>query len=498
MSAAITPASVAEKPQSYFRTHIRPMWQQWPVRLLVLAFAAEMFLPILVYLTPVPAAAENLVDVFAAAIVFLAVLYMLAHDRIPGVVIFVTGFTLIWSLVAFFEGQSIAATAWGWWKFFMYPLVGLFAYLTVRWPRGFADWVLKVFIGIMLLQLAVQVVQEVLGLGGVDDRAGTFGPKGVGPQNMFIWLVICFALGTWIATRRWKPLLLALVIGFASSLINGTKFFLPALAILGVVTLALQLISGGKLRQLFIFGFVAVALVAILFPTYNYFVADVGGGNRLETYFEPDRLEAYLFIDGDGARDGKYNLGRMLSVTYGLQIISRDPTTQLFGMGLGARSASDALGIMGIGLENDLYTRSQGTGLLTFIQEYGFVGMAIIWFFFLWLIWRLYRDTKAHNDQGIRSIEFGLIIFTILWPLWIWYHTPWAFGVMMILYWTMVGYVFSDMHRRDRRRQAATRAVTTVAQPTTLDASATPTYPQTTGDSSSAPSANGSARSYLL
>lgn len=473
------------------------MWQQWPVRLIVVLFLTELFLPIIVHLTPVPRATENLLDVFAAVIMFLAVLYMLARNKIPVVMIFVMGFTLIWSLVAAFEGQSVAATAWGWWKFFMYPFVGLFAYLTVRWPRGFADWLFKFLIAVMAFEVVVQLFQEALGIGFIDDRAGTFAQNGVGPQNLFNWFVISFALGTWIATRRWKPLLIVLVLGFVASAINGTKFYLPSIAILGIVTIALQLISGGKLKQLFAFATVSVILAAIFFPAYNYFVAGRGIGNRLEVYLEPGRLEGYLFNDGNGDLDGKYNLGRMLSVTYGLEIISRDPTAQLFGMGLGARSSSAALDIYGVGLENDIYTKAQGTGLLTRIQEQGILGVAVIWLFFLWLAWRLYRDTKAHSDIGIQSLEYGLIIFTMLWPLWFWYKNPWIYGVMMILYWVSVGYVFSDIHRRDRRRQrlAGMRAPSPA---TRTVAAETPVYSHAveTGFVASGVAANGSGRPY--
>jgi hypothetical protein len=494
MSTAITTVPVAEKPESYFTSHIRPMLRQWPVRLILIQLAAELFLPIIVFMTPVPAAAENLLEVIAASIMLLTVLFMLSRDRIPSAVLVIFAITLVWSIVALFEGQSVAATAWGWWKFFMYPIIGLFAYLTVRWPRGFADWWLKFLIGLMAFQLVVQVFQELLGIGGIDDRAGTFAQNGVGPQNMFNWFVICFALGTWIATRRWKPLVIVLIIGLLATIINGTKFFLPSLAILGLATVGLQLISGGRLRQLFIFTFVVGVAAAVFLPIFNRYIVDVRGGNPLQSYFEPTQLERYLFNDGQGDRDGKYNLGRMLSVTYGYQLISRDPTTQLFGMGLGARSFSSGLGISGAGLENDLYGRAQGTGLLTRIQEQGIMGLAVMWLFFLWLMWRLYRDTKTHSDQSVRSLEFGLIIFTFLWPLWLWYTNPWAHGVMMVLYWTAVGYVFSDIHRRERRKQwrdNRDRLAAAAPRPPRP-----PRAVQSTVDVD--PRANGSGRSYPL
>lgn len=466
MSAALSPAKVAEKTQSYFATEIRPMLKQWPVRLLLIQFAAELFLPFLIMMTPVPGVAGNLLDVFAAGIALITIMYMLASDRIPAVVLVILGITLIWTMVALFEGQSVAATAWGWWKFFMYPFIGLFAYLTIRWPRGFADWYLKFLIGLMAFEVGVQLIQEALGLGfSVDDRAGTFAKNGVGPQNMFNWFVISFALGAWIASRRWKPVVIALVLGLVASLINGTKFFVPSIAILGLATLGLQLIAGGRLKYVFAFGLVFLMLAAAFVPIYNRFIVEVRGGDRLEAYFEPERLEAYLFNDGGGDRDGTYNLGRMLSLTYGLQLIERDPTTQLFGMGFGTRSSSAGLGIFGIGLENDLYTKASGTGLLTRIQEQGFVGLAVMLLFFFWLMWRFYRDTKVHQDQGLRALEFGLIIFSFLWPLWFWYKNPWASGVMMTLYWVSVGYVFSEIHRRARIRDRARSAPLPAALP---------------------------------
>lgn len=451
MSTVISRVQATEKPKSYFTTHIRPMLRQWPVRLLLVLLLAELFLPIIIYMTPVPASAAYFIEIMAALIMLLTLFFMLARDRIPAVMLVVLGTTLVWGLVALFEGQGLAATAWGWWKFFMYPFVGLFAYLTVRWPPGFAAWMLKVLIILMAFEVGVQIIQSIFEIGFIDDRAGTFAQNGVGPQNMFNWLVISLALGAWISQRRWKPLLIAVVLGLAASILNGTKFYVPSIVLLGIATLGLQLISGGHLKQLFVFGALFAILAAASLPIYNYFVAEARGARRLQEYFEPARLEEYLFNDGNGALDGKYNLGRMLSVTYGFDLISRDPTTFLFGMGLGARSNSAGLGIVGIGLQNDLYTKAQGTGLLTRIQEQGVVGLAAMWLFFIWIMWQLYRDTKVHNDGNFKSLEYGLIIFTFFLPLWFWYTNPWFYGVTMILYLCSLGYVFSSIHRREQR-----------------------------------------------
>lgn len=450
---SFTNRTIEQSAPSTKRTALKEWTKQWPVRLLMLFFAMELLLPFLIWRGGLPRILDFFKEPVAAVMAVMAILFMLAKDRIPRIVPVILAITLIWGLVAAFEGQAFGATVWGWWKFFVYPLVGLFAYLLIDWPDDFADTWLKLLIGLMAFEVFVQVVRWVAGEPAGDGLAGTFGDHGMTAQTMFNLLVICFAFGHWMVTRTWKLLVLTLALGLLASMLNVTKFYIPVVFLLGAGTLALQMIRGGHVRQLFIFVGIFGLLAALAIPIFDRFVADARGLPPLETYLEPARMEQYLFNDGDGAGDGRYNLGRLLSITYAWQIIQRDPTTTLFGMGIGARSLSAGLGISGIGLENDLYGGATGTGMLIMMQEFGLVGLGALLAFCVAISWLLYRDTKRHNDPNLMALQLGMILYTLYWPVWLWYQKSWSFGVMMTLYWVTMAYVFSQMKGREKNKR---------------------------------------------
>ena len=39
-----------------------------------------------------------------------------------------------------------------------------------------------------------------------------------------------------------------------------------------------------------------------------------------------------------------------------------------------------------------------------------------------------------------------------MWPMWLWYHKTWLYGVMMISYWVTLGYLFTLIYPRRKRR----------------------------------------------
>jgi hypothetical protein len=57
-------------------------------------------------------------------------------------------------------------------------------------------------------------------------------------------------------------------------------------------------------------------------------------------------------------------------------------------------------------------------------------------------------------------VRYGLILFSIGWPLWIWYGFLWN-SPAMLLYWAAVGYALSDLADGNERpmERAAPRSV---------------------------------------
>lgn len=445
----------AADPPSQSRS--RPAWtrQGW-FRLLALVLLAELFMPFLVWPLGLPRAILGVTEVVTALAVFVAFAYMLKEDKIPRAVLLILGLTLIWSISPLLEGQSFAATAWGWWGLFKYPLLGLFAYLVQGWPRDFARLFFRFCVGLLIFQIGVQLVMLALGFPIGDSLAGTFGQKGVMQFTMMVFFVVCLGLGHWLASYERKTLLLILLLGLLGSTLNATKFYLIGVGILIVATLVVHLIRGGQLRQLLIYVILVAGAAAIFVPIYNSYLVNTMGLRPLQEFLTPEAIEKYIYTDGTGSNDTTYNLGRGLAVTYAWQQIQRDWTTTLFGFGIGTRSQSSVLGIRGNVLQDDIY--GVGTTTLgTWIQEIGLVGMAVFGAIILWIITRLFRFARTTNDPYRATLAYGLFLFTLFWPLWQWYHKAWTAGVMMVLYWVALGYVFNLIYTPARRRVAAAR-----------------------------------------
>jgi hypothetical protein len=369
--------------------------------------------------------------------------------------ILIFSITLIWGAVALFEGQDIGTTLWGWFRFFKYPFIGLFVYLIERWPPHFARWAFRFCVWLLAFEVAVQLIQFASGVTPGDSLAGTFGWKGVSDLSMLVFFVVCLGFGHWLATNKWTWMLAAVALGLAASMLDVTKFYIPAVAVLALAALVVYVVRGGQLRPMFHYVLLFFVAGAIAIPLFNAHIAKTRGLKRLQQYLSPESIEAYIFNDGDGDEDGQYNLGNGLALIYGWQTLNRDYTTLLFGYGLGSRTASVVLGIAGRSLEEDLYGGASGTGLLAIMQEFGLLGIALFLSFNAWIVFTLFRDAKRNSDHHLAAIQFGLVLFTLFWPMWLWYTKPWIAGVMMILYWGMLGYVFRQLLQRGRQPASA-------------------------------------------
>lgn len=447
----------AGAPPIQTKTRDRENWmrQGW-FRLLAMVLLLEVFLPFLVWPVGLPRVILGAIEVGIALVVLVAFAYMMLEDRIPGGLLLIAGATLIWSLVSTFEGQAFAATAWGWWGLFKYPLLGVFAYLVQGWPTDFARWFFKFTIGLLVFQIGVQLVMLALGFPMGDSMGGTFGQKGVMQFSMLVFFTVALALGNWLATHNWKLLLFVLALGLLGSTLSGTKFYLFAVAALVVITVIVHLIRGGQLRQLMLYVVLLAGAAAVFVPLYNSYLVNARGLRPLQEYLQPDVIESYLFNDGVSADDSTYNIGRGLAITYAWQQIQRDWTTKLFGFGIGTRSQSSFLGVRGSVLEEDIYGVGT-TSLSTWIQEHGIIGVGLFLAFCLWTMVKLFRFARTTTDPYQATLAYGLFIFTMFWPVWLWYHKAWLAGAMMVLYWSSLGYTFHLIYTPERRQAARRR-----------------------------------------
>jgi hypothetical protein len=445
---------------------VRVGWtREWWFRLLALLLFSELIVSFLLWRAGLPRNSDILKDLVAGVIILLTFAYMLTYNRIPMALLFILGATLIWGLVAVVEGQSIGATAWGWWRFFKYPLLMVFVYLIPRWPRDFPRLLIKLLVIVMFVEVGVQLVQFALGQPPGDSLAGTFGWKGVMELSLLSFFIVCIGLGHWLGTGDWKVMLTVLTLGLVASMLSVTKFYLPAAVIMGLVALALHMIRGGRFRQLLLYIVLFVLAAAVFVPVYNNFIATTRGLKPLQEYLTMESIEGYLFRGDDVTDTGRVKLGRGLAVTYAWQQIQRDPTTTFFGFGLGSRTYSTALGLTGESLEDDLYGGGGATTMGVWIQEFGAIGSALFIILNLWIAAKLMRHARTTPDHYLASLAYGLIIFTLLWPVWMWYHKVWLAGATMFFYWTTLGYVFQRIYRprrQTRRHDPARRFIETM------------------------------------
>lgn len=440
---------IAAKPQTLPQTSghaASPVETPWLLLhsgylLIAAAFFAELFLPLLIWKTPIPGAARWLADGFVLLIAGLACTRMLLFDRIPKAFLLVVGAALIGGTVATFEAQPMLATLWGVWRMFMYPMVAFFAYLQPSWPRQIASRVFLLAVSLLGLEVVVQLGQYAAGQTPGDNLAGTFGWKGVGSLVMFVLLVLCLAFGKWLTDGSWRALVFAIVMGLLASVFGEMKVYPIALLLIAATASLLYLWRGGQFYKILNYGLVLVIATAAFLFLYNIVVSEGRGVRRLEAYTELAQVTKYLNNVNYNSETGRYNLGRGFALTYGWEIIQRDSTTRLFGMGIGTRNESSSLGVVGRALEDSDYGVTSGTSLLVLMQETGLVGLAILGLFFCWLILALLRDIQVEPESDMTVLRYGIVLFSIFWPLWLWYHRAWNFGPSMILYWALVGYL---------------------------------------------------------
>jgi len=450
-----SPAAAQTKGREWTRT--------WWFRLLAVLMFVELILPFVLWQIGLRQRADFSKEIVAGVIVALTFVYILIRDRVPAMVLLMLGVTLVWGMVALFEGQGVAATLWGWWRLFKYPLLTAFAYLIPRWPQNTARLIFKFLIVVLAFEVGVQLLQWVAGQPPGDSLAGTFGNKGVGPYTLFVFFIVCIGLGHWLATGQWKVMMLILGLGLVASMLSVTKFYIFAVAVIAVVAMVYHLIRGGRFRHLFVYVFLFLLAGAAFVPIYNNFIAATRGLKPLQEYLDRESIEGYLFSGDKASEDGRYKLGRGGAVTYAWQQIRRDGTATLFGFGLGSRSYSDTLGLSGATLEDDLYGGGGNTSLSVWIQEYGLVGVGLFMCLNLWIVVKLSRFARATSDPYQATLAYGLILFTLLWPMWLWYHKAWLYGVMMISYWVTLGYLFQLIY--PRRKRHARRTLPSSAAP---------------------------------
>jgi O-antigen ligase len=244
-----------------------------------------------------------------------------------------------------------------------------------------------------------------------------------------------------LAQGDWRYLVSSLVLGAIASSLGSMKLFPAAVLSLAGIAIAVHLIRARYISRL-IKMIVVLVLVVIGFVYIFNSVADGVAAREIQEYLDPTLLNHYLGVY-DSSVIGVYKTGRNSEAVYVWDKNLQDPLTFLFGKGIGARAESSTLGISGSYFESSFYPTGAGKSLPVLLQETGLIGMLTLAALCVAIIKALYKKARSNGDTDMAAIQYGLIAFTALWPLWLWYQPVWIQAIPMLLYWTSIGFALS-------------------------------------------------------
>jgi putative peptidoglycan lipid II flippase len=424
---------------------------KFPNIFLCTAFIVALLTPILIWKGIIPDIFRWIADAALFAMFLFVPLRMLAFKNTPPafwVIIFLSGTGMIISIL---KGQSVITTIWGWWLMFQYPLAGIYLYLEPKWPKEYAKWLINFLVAVLAFEVLVQLGQYATGQVPGDQLAGTFGKNGTGNLVLFLILVMCFSLGQWIQTKKWKLLIVALGLSGISSVLGEMKLFYLTVALLALIALFIYIRREKHLWRLLPAITIMILMAGIFIPIYNAIIPSTSGIELQDYLTDPTLLTKYLTFTSRSASQGTYyyDIGRNYAIQYGWEKISSDPLYLLLGYGLGARSESVSLGIAGRALLEGELGFSSGTSLLVMMQEMGLAGMIILVIFILMVVTILLHQVRQNPSSSANALRYGLVFFTLLFPLWLWYNMAWTLRVPMLIYWSTLAYVLSEFKQRD-------------------------------------------------
>jgi hypothetical protein len=417
--------------------------------LLLGAFAVDLITPMFIStLEILPSEIRWVSHAILLVVIVLSYLRMMAYDHIPLAFWVISLVSVVGISASIFHGQNVLVTGWGWWRLFEFPLVGLFVYLSPRPIPNFTTWLYKLLFIILGIEVVVQIVQYINGQRIGDHLAGSFGRFGVGPLLLFLAFVICLSFGRWLAKGNWREILFTLLFGTVSSVLGAMRIFPFAVIAMGGSAFLIYALQKRNILRLLLYVAIFISVVFLFIILYNQFVP-AASYDPFEEYVNPESLleviSRYNRI-GSGS-ETKLDVGRNFALNYTWNTIKADPLVLVFGMGVGARSESVSLGAMGIGLIEDTIGQTSRTSLLVILQEFGLFGVFIVLGIITWILITLFRDILRYPDSNSKELRYALFIFSMLWPVWLWYKTVITFRVPMMLYWVCLGYVLAEANR---------------------------------------------------
>lgn len=425
--------------------------------LLVLALLTDFLTPFLIWKGVIPSQTRWLSHAAIAAMIPLSYVRMMLGAGVPWSVYFVLVISGVGGFVAMAQGQGLLATAWGGWLMLQFPLAGLYCHLWSRWPSDMPERIRKFIFRVLVLQVLVQMAQFATGEPPGDNLAGLFGEHGTGQLVLFLLISYAVGLGHWLVTGRWQTAMAVLMLGGIASALGEVKMFFLAGMVLTAVALVFSAMRDGSFIRLVPIGLASAAAFVIIVAAYETVVVGSGASDTsLMAYLDKDTRDQYMGAAYRTER-GDVAMGRNYALAHGWETIKQSNTTFLFGYGIGARGESRSLGTTGAGLEEERGDFTTGTGLLVLLHEMGLFGLAFMAICYAWIVKSLIGCIRRDDDSGILELRLAVLMFSLLWPILLWYNHSLTLRAPMLFYWALLGYVL---------REPMTKAIKSRTQPT--------------------------------
>jgi hypothetical protein len=272
-----------------------------------------------------------------------------------------------------------------------------------------------ILLGVSLVQLPVSVYQKIyhynraLTEGYItttgDWVTGTLGHSGF----LSLFLIFFSAVVITLTARKLISLKVTAVILLTilmPTMINETKatFFLAPMAI----AIPMLIASGqswvkNTAKSLLLLG----GFLAVFIPVYDHFAMQHWGYGIVDFLTMEGRLEGYLSKDAEVGTTSK--AGRLDAVTVAYEVLGKDPTSAVFGLGLGNTTES-AFGRQYEGEYYAVYGAFARTTYGRLVWEIGFLGVLLV----LCLLYLVFSDSrkiyKRPDAYGVLAHSYLAIV----------------------------------------------------------------------------------------
>jgi len=350
-------------------------------------------------------------------------------------------------IVSFLNSQNVYIIIYAWFVLFRGPLIAYYFKDQYKFGNDYVKILIQILLMIIIFELCFQLYEYLEGSFNMDQRGGSLGEWST--QYLIILEILCLSIMIGFALFKGKYLLLtvsSILVSF-SSLLGEMKLFPYAIFIMAILSIIIYVILNRKesktkiFRTVGIFSLIMIVPLFIYLSLYNKFILPTAGKTFVEISAPKFIKQQETSVQKD--TQGNYDVGRTTGIIYVFNQIKTNPVTMIFGEGIGSRSESKSLHILGKSLEKGAITGLTRSSLIIIFSELGIIGILLLFFSMINVIFKLFK-MLLHNIQiETACLIFGLLIFTILAPVWLWYGTSWTYPLVLYLYWINIGYIFN-------------------------------------------------------